>query len=85
MPCFDAQSAQENRENHEKVPFLEAALCAALKALHKSFMEELRNDTSGDPDYRDHFDLIDFKEAGITREQLERWRNEHDARDRGQR
>ena len=78
MPCLDGREQQweeEDRAERAKMKanyaFLEAALCGALKALDIAHAG-----------YRgDGLDIIDYKEAGILKEDLIRWKTEHDAED----
>ena len=62
MPCHDYRDddCTVNSALEEKISFLEAALCATLEAF------ELETGMSV-------LDWIDYKEAGITRNQLDRW------------
>lgn len=78
MPCKDGREQQweeEDRADRAKLKanyiFLEAALCATLKAL-----EEILAPSKINP-----MDVISFEEAGILEEDLIRWKTEHDAAD----
>jgi hypothetical protein len=71
MPCRDGgayDSPEYQRKlDKEKIAFLEASLCAALTAF-----ENMKNYMSNDP-----FDWIDYEEAGIKKEELTGWWNNH--------
>lgn len=82
MPCFDAQAAQEDKDNRALVPFLTAALCMSLKA-HQAIMESMLGEDAAQ--YSIFDGEFDFKEAGITREDLEEWWTKHKEEDRRRR
>lgn len=82
MPCRDyyddhpQEYFRDVRESElkKRIAFAESALCQTLAALEKA---TLGNDTvQADP-----LDYIDYKEAGITRGELEKWWTEHKKRD----
>lgn len=78
MPCrdfYDDHPEAYFRDVKEpalkkQIAFAESALCATLDA----FQRELHKDENV-------FDYIDYKSAGITREELEKWRIDHKALD----
>lgn len=65
MPCRDPFEEEDRRRNENS--FLTAALCATLTFLEDRFVNP--------------FDYLDYKEAGITRRQLEGWWTEHKRQD----
>ena len=79
MPCrdfYDEHPAHFNRAcdeaaNVRKIAFAESALCQALEALSK---------VSEDP-----LSLIDYREAGISKVELERWWRQHKIQDAARR
>ena len=83
MPCRDyyddhpqAYYADTTRALQEQVSFAESALCQTLAALERAVLVGV-----------DPLDMIDYKEAGITRAQLEKWWIKHkelDARHRAE-
>ena len=58
----------------KQVSFAESALCQTLDAFERVLKEfgEHADELSTDP-----MDYIDYKQAGITRKELEEWRKEH--------
>lgn len=82
MPCRDYYD--EHPEEYyadtiaglrKQVSFAESALCQTLVAF-----EKFVNDVQGIVDI-DTLGLIDYKEAGITRSQLEKWWADHKRKD----
>lgn len=56
-------------KKERKIAFLESALCAVFRASKEHFDSDL-------------LDLIDYKEAGITKSSLSSWKKKHDEKDR---
>lgn len=75
MPCrSDGWETRPNFElaiAEERIEFLEAALCAV--------MTQRANDLGGDPE--DVYAGIDYNEAGITKKELKKWWEAHQAKD----
>ena len=57
MPCYDAQSAEEDRENRELVRKYEATLCAIIKELEDMDIDEEVMTRAG---LNGEIDLFDF-------------------------
>ncbi len=77
MPCRDyyddhpgAYYESEVRGLQKQVSFAESALCQVLVALERAVLVGV-----------DPLDMIDYKEAGITRAELEKWWINHKALD----
>jgi hypothetical protein len=77
MPCRDyyddhpgAYYESEVRGLQKQVSFAESALCQVLAALERAVLVGI-----------DPLDMIDYKEAGITRAELEKWWTNHKALD----
>ena len=77
MPCRDyyddhpsAYYESEVRGLQKQVSFAESALCQTLAALERTVLIGV-----------DPLDLINYKEAGITRTELEKWWTNHKALD----
>lgn len=75
MPCrSDGWETRPNFElaiAEERIEFLEAALCAV--------MTKRASDLGGDPE--DVYAGIDYNEAGITKKELKKWWEAHQAKD----
>lgn len=72
MPCYDSRDHDGSATEalRARVVFMEAALCATLNALRRI------NLIHADP-----LDSIDYVEAGIAKKDLNRWWQEHIAKD----
>lgn len=76
MPCTDGGVPYEHElKQAREQQMLSAALCGLLTAL------EAEIDVGGS----NPFDLIDYREAGIKRRQLEEWWNNHKEVDKARR
>ena len=81
MPCrdyYDHHPEQYFKDVTEpalkkRISFAESALCATLATTEK-LLEKLG---TGDFGYRDVYEAIDYKEAGITEAQLREWHANH--------
>ena len=81
MPCrdyYDDHPQQYFKDVTEpalkkQISFAESALCAALASIEGM----LTRQASGDFGYRDAFETIDYKEAGITEKELREWHKNH--------
>lgn len=69
MPCNDRDYAAERREELQETANANAALCAIASAL------EARSTLS------DVLDIVDWKQAGVTRGAFENWWDDHKIRD----
>lgn len=86
MPCrdyYDDHPEQYFKEVTEpalkkQISFAESALCAALKTIEGMLVKQ----GSGDFGYRDVYEAIDYKEAGITEPQLREWHTTHQKLDK---
>lgn len=82
MPCrdfYDEHPEQYFRDVTEpalkaRIAFAESALCAALTALRYHSEDRGRHEF-------DFFDHINYKSAGINKEELKKWYKEHRERD----
>jgi hypothetical protein len=84
MPCRDfyddnpsAYYADTVKGLQKQVSFSESALCQTLAAFQKLIntnVFEILKDTTP-------LDYIDYKEAGITRDELDKWWSEHKRKD----
>jgi hypothetical protein len=78
MPCYQPHIELDEVEYKDLIKakqnnaFLEAALCSTLKAL-----ELAHAGYTCDP-----LDMLDYEEAGILKEDLIKWKREHDEKDR---
>jgi hypothetical protein len=63
----------------QKVSFAESALCLALNTVEQ-LLKGIKHDFD-DQIKTDPLDILEFKEAGITRKELEQWWNKHKALD----
>lgn len=78
MPCYDSRDREHSERNAKDLvklklnyAFVEAALCAALKALelaHAGYKCE-------------SLDMINYEQAGILKTDLVKWQKEHAAKD----
>lgn len=57
----------------KQISFAESALCAALGTIEAMLIRQ----ASGDFGYRDVYEAIDYKEAGITEKELREWHKKH--------
>ena len=81
MPCrdyYDDHPEQYFKDVTEpalkkRISFAESALCAALTTIETILTKQ----GSGDFGYRDAYDAIDYKEAGITEKELREWHKNH--------
>ena len=81
MPCrdfYDDHPQQYFKDVTEpalkkQISFAESALCAALGTIEKMLIKQ----GSGDFGYRDVYEAIDYKEAGITEVDLRTWHKNH--------
>ena len=74
MPCrsdYEIPNSYELDRARERIEFLEAALCAV--------MTQRASDLGGDPE--DVYAGIDYNEAGITKKELKKWWEAHQAKD----
>lgn len=85
MPCYDPRSdnAETVNEQRERIAFLEAALCATLRALDATAakQKDLVKIIGPDDDGVVNYPLIDYERAGISKEALREWWNAHRKRD----
>lgn len=83
MPCTDGGVPYEEdlREARESL-MTKAALCALLSLLESEISDPF---TDLNPKLKSPLDLINYKEAGIKRKDLEKWWTEHKAQDAARR
>lgn len=85
MPCYDGRDSHEAIaiEQKERIAFLEAALCATLRALDATAakQKDLVKILGPSDDGVVNYPLIDYERAGISKEQLREWWNAHRKRD----
>lgn len=84
MPCNDYGGAHVvDRTDYSQIKFLSAVLCAVFTFLDSKKSPIGLVEGPGNPEGL--LDHLDWKEAGVTREQVERWWRRHKKEDRARR
>lgn len=70
MPCYDGGPYRESEDALKKLKLVEAMLCAIMTVLENN-----------GGTFENVIDHLDFSKAGVTRQQLIAWWDEHKRKD----